>query len=300
MGTLDGRVAVITGAGNGIGRQHALVFAREGARLVVNDTGGDPQGVGTDPSVAQRVVDQIKAEGGEAVVNTSDVAVWRTGGELVEQALDEFGDVHIVVINAGILRHSQIADMAEEDLDRVLAVHVKGHFSTIRHAAAYWRSQAEGGATVQASIVNTASPQGLFGGRNFPEETELGFGIEMAQSNYDAAKSAILGLTLSCAIELYRYGIRTNALCPFATTRLAELYPGNGKLPADWPGEDFAPGHPRQNSYLAAWLATADCPANGTVWNPALGSLWSTWSQAGSYPLPQDWPTVSEVDHLIR
>src|SRR5713101_8138386 len=113
MGALDGRVAVITGAGNGIGRQHALVFAREGARVVVNDTGGDPHGIGTDASVARRVVEEIRAAGGEAVANTSDVSVWRTGKELVEQAVDEFGDLHVMVNNAGILRHSQIADMAE-------------------------------------------------------------------------------------------------------------------------------------------------------------------------------------------
>ncbi len=305
MGTLDGRVVIITGAGEGIGRQHALVFAREGAMVVVNDTGGDPHGNGTDPRVADRVVRQIRAEGGQAVANTSDVANWDTGRELVEQALDEFGDLHVVVNNAGILRHSQIADMAEEDFDRVIGVHVKGHFATIRHASHYWRLQHAAGRTVRASIVNTASPEGLLGGRNMPESTDLEFGIEMAQSNYAAAKSAILGLTLNCAIELYRYGIRTNALCPLARTRLAELYPpalsGMDEVTLDWPGEEPAFMHPRWNSFVAGWLASEDCPANGTVWNPALGTLWTTWSQAGSIPMPQDrWPTIEEIDHLVR
>jgi NAD(P)-dependent dehydrogenase (short-subunit alcohol dehydrogenase family) len=293
-------VAIITGAGRGIGREHALVFGRAGARLVVNDTGGDPHGDGHDPAVAAAVVEQIRGEGGEAVANSSDVSVWSTGQELVEQARETFGDLHVVVNNAGVLRHRQLGDLGEADLDRVLDIHLKGHFTTITHAAAYWRTQAQAGRDVRASIINTASPQGLFGGRNFPEETELQFGIEMAQANYDAAKAGILGLTLSCATELYRYGIRTNALCPFATTRLAELYPGRSPLPAGWPGEGWEPGHPRLNSFLAAWLATEDCPANGTVWNPSLGSLWATWSQAGSIPMEERWQTIEEVDRLIR
>ncbi len=300
MTGLEGRVAIITGAGRGIGRQHALVFGRAGARVVVNDTGGDPHGEGSDPSVAEQVVDQIRGEGGEAVANTSDVSVWSTGAELVHQAIDTFGGLDVVVNNAGVLRHGQIADLQEQDLDRVLAIHLKGHFATTKHAAAYWRSQADAGQTVRASIINTSSPQGLFGGRNYPEETELQFGIEMAQANYDAAKAGILGLTLSCAIELYRYGIRTNALCPFATTRLADLYPDRPPLPPEWPGEEWGPGHPRINSYVAAWLATADCPANGTVWNPALGSLWTTWTQAASIPVEPRWPTIGEIDRLIR
>jgi NAD(P)-dependent dehydrogenase (short-subunit alcohol dehydrogenase family) len=300
MTDLDGRVAIVTGGGRGIGREHAIVLSRAGARVVVNDTGGDPHGDVFDPSVAQQVVDEIRGEGGVAVANTSDVSVWSSGKELVDQAIDTFGNLHVLVNNAGVLRHSQIADMDERDFDRVLAIHLKGHFTTTKHAAAYWRSEAQAGRDVSASIINTASPQGLFGGRNFPEETGLGFGIEMAQSNYDAAKAGILGLTLSCAIELYRYGIRTNALCPFATTRLADLYPGRSPLPPGWPGEDWAPGHPRINSFLAAWLASAGCPANGTVWNPALGSLWTTWTEAGAIPSESRWPTIDEIDGLIR
>ncbi len=297
---LEGRVAIITGGGRGIGREHALVFARAGARLVVNDTGGDPHGQGHDPTVAEQVVEQIRLEGGEAVANTSDVSVWSTGQELVVQAIDTFGGLDVLVNNAGVLRHGQIADLREEDLDRVLAIHLKGHFTTTKHAAAYWRTRAQAGHTVRASIVNTASPQGLFGGRNYPEQTELQFGIEMAQANYDAAKAGILGLTLSCAIELYRYGIRTNALCPFATTRLADLYPGRPTRPPGWPGEEWCAGHPRINSFVAAWLASVDCPANGTVWNPALGSLWTTWTEAGSMPLEPGWPTIDEIDGLVR
>lgn len=185
VGALDGRVVIITGAGNGIGRQHALLFASEGARVVVNDLGCDPHGDGADARVATRVVEEIKAAGGEAVANTSDVADWTTGAELVEQALDQFGELHVVVNNAGVLRHVQVADMSENDLDRVLAIHVKGHFSTTRHAAAYWRSRNQAGHEVRAAIVNTASSQGLFGGRNFPQETELPYGIEMARWKRD-------------------------------------------------------------------------------------------------------------------
>jgi NAD(P)-dependent dehydrogenase (short-subunit alcohol dehydrogenase family) len=301
MGALEGRVVIITGAGNGIGRQHALVFAREGAQLVLNDTGGDHHGDGSDASVVQRVVDQVVAEGGAAVANTSDVAEWDTGRDLVDQALDTYGALDVVVNNAGILRHSPIADMSAHDFDRVVAVHLRGHFTLTRHAAAHWRARAEAGERVTASIVNTSSPQGLFGGRNHPDETELGFGIAMAQSNYDAAKAGILGLTLSSALELFQYGIRTNALCPFATTRLAELYPGRGALPDDWPGEEPSPGHPRQNSFIAAWLATESCPANGTVWMSSLGTLWQTWSQAGAIPLPEGgWPTVDGIGELVE
>lgn len=326
MGALEGRVAIITGAGNGIGREHALVFAREGARVVVNDLGCDYHGDGADPGVAASVVEEIRVGGGAAVANTSDVARWETGKELVEQALDEFGELHIVVNNAGVLRHAQLAEISEADLDRVLDIHIKGHFTTIRHASAYWRSHASAGRSVEASIVNTASWQGLYGGRNSPDETEMAHGLELAQSNYDAAKGAILALTISAAIELFRYGIRTNAICPGASTRLFELsyqrmspsekeqmhqFAGAlhgvsdlmeiGKLPEGWPGESFFAGHPRQNSYLTAWLAAEDCPANGTVWSPSLGQLHRTWSIERTIPLPDDrWPTTEGIDRLAR
>jgi NAD(P)-dependent dehydrogenase (short-subunit alcohol dehydrogenase family) len=296
--SLDGRVIVVTGAGAGIGREHALTFAREGALVVVNDTGGGPRGDGAS-GAADEVVAQIRAEGGRAVANADDVSRFDTGRALVELAVESFGDLHVVVANAGILRHAHFPDMSEEAWDRVTAVHLKGTFVVARHAAAYWRDRHAAGHEVQASIVTTSSPQGLFGGRLDPAETQSPFPPEFAQANYDAAKAGILGLTLSLAIELRRYGVRTNALAPLARTRLANLYPGMPPVPED-PGEDWDAQHPRVNSAIAGWLATADCPANGTVWNPAQGSRWVTWSRADGIPLAPRWHTIAEIDALVR
>ncbi len=299
-GSLNGRVVIVTGAGNGIGKQHALLFAREGAKVVVNDLGGSPRGEGADAGAAQTVVDQIRAEGGEAVANGSSVSEFATGQELVDLALETFGDLHVVVPNAGVLRHRHFPEMTEQDWDLVMGVHLKGTFSLCRAAAAYWKGRHDAGHPVDAAIVTTSSPQGLFGGRLFPEETASPFPPELAQANYDTAKAGILGLTLSLATELYRYGVRTNSIVPFATTRLAELYPGAEPLPPGFPGEDWIPMHPRINSQVVAWLATEACPANGTVWNPVLGSRWVTWSQAEAIPIRDGWMDVGEIDRLIR
>jgi NAD(P)-dependent dehydrogenase (short-subunit alcohol dehydrogenase family) len=296
--SLDGRVVVITGAGAGIGREHALTFAREGAHVVVNDTGGGPRGDGTSHA-ADDVVAQIRAEGGQAVANADDVAQFETGQTLVRLAVETFGDLHVVVNNAGILRHAHFPDMSEAAWDGVMAVHLKGAFVVSRHAAAYWRDRHEAGREVKASIINTSSPQGLFGGRLDPDATLSPFPPEFAQANYDAAKAGVLGLTLSLAIELRRYGVRTNALAPLARTRLANLYPGMPPVPED-PGEDWDAQHPRVNSAMAGWLATADCPANGTVWNPAEGSRWVTWSRADGIPREPRWQTIAEIDALVR
>src|SRR3954471_7050599 len=177
MGALDGRVAIITGAGRGLGREHALLFASEGAKVVVNDLGGDMHGEGGDPSSAMQTVADIEAMGGEAVVNGDNVADWAGAERMVRQAVDAFGDLHILVNNAGILRDRVIVNMTEAEWDAVIAVHLKGHFCPTRHAAAYWREQTKAGKDVKAAIVHTSSTPGLFS--------------HPGQANYGAAKTGI-------------------------------------------------------------------------------------------------------------
>src|SRR2546421_2385168 len=191
MGALDGRVAIITGAGRGIGREHALLFAREGARVVVNDLGGGTDGSGADAGPAQEVVDEIRAAGGEAVANTDNVADWAGAERLVQTAVDVFGELHVLVNNAGILRDRMLANMSESEFDDVVRVHLKGHFAPLRHAAAYWRDRVKAGDAVNASVINTSSTSGLFG--------------NVGQTNYGAAKTGIATLTIIAQMELERY-----------------------------------------------------------------------------------------------
>ena len=178
MGALDGRVAIITGAGRGIGREHALLFAQEGAKLVINDLGGAVDGSGDDRGAAEMVADEIRAMGGEAVANTDDIADWEGGKRLIDTAIEHFGDLHVLVNNAGILRDRVLINMTEDDWDAVIHVHLKGHFVPTRHAAAYWREQTKAGKDVKASVINTSSTSGLVG--------------NPGQSNYGAAKSGIV------------------------------------------------------------------------------------------------------------
>src|ERR1700722_10605762 len=165
MGALEGRVAVITGAGRGIGREHALLFAREGAKIVVNDLGGNPDGTGADTAPAQQVVDEITAAGGEAVANYDDVSDFEGAQRLINQAVETFGDLHVLINNAGILRDRMLANMAEQEWDSIMRVHLRGHFSTTRWAASYWRAQAKEGHQAPRAVVNTSSGSGLFGNR---------------------------------------------------------------------------------------------------------------------------------------
>ncbi len=216
MGALDGRVAIITGAGRGIGREHALLFAAEGAKVVVNDLGGAVDGTGDDRSPAQQVVDEIQAMGGEAVANGDDVADWEGGQRLVNTAVETFGDLHVLVNNAGILRDRVLVNMTEEEWDAVIDVHLKGHFVPTRWAAAYWREQSKAGKEVKANIVNTSSTSGLLG--------------NPGQTNYGAAKAGIAAFTVICAQELARYGVALNAIAPAARTRLTEATPGLGDI----------------------------------------------------------------------
>ena len=242
MAMLDGRVAIITGAGGGIGRAHALGFAAEGARVVVNDIGvgldGSPAGGG---SAAQSVVDEIVAAGGQAVASGADVADWEQAAGLIETAVDAFGRLDAVVNNAGIVRDRMIANTSEAEFDAVLAVHLKGHFAMIRHAAAHWRALSKAGEAVDARIINTSSGAGLQG--------------SVGQGNYSAAKAGIAALTLVAAAEMGRYGVTVNAIAPSARTRMTETV--FAEMMAR-PESGFDAMAPENITPLVVWLASAD------------------------------------------
>ena len=250
MGALDGRVAIITGAGRGIGREHALLFAAEGAKVVVNDIGGSLDGSHQVASPAEEVVAEITAMGGEAVANHDNVADWAGGERLINTAIEHFGDLHVLVNNAGILRDRVLVNLSEEDWDSVINVHLKGHFVPTRHAAAYWRELAKSGTEVHASIINTSSTSGLLG--------------NIGQSNYGAAKAGIAAFTVIIAEELARYGVRANAIAPAARTRMTESTPGLSDhvvKPSD--AAVFDVWDPANISPLVAALAMRDCTATG-------------------------------------
>ena len=271
MGALDGRVAIITGAGRGLGREHALLFAAEGAKVVVNDLGGGLHGEAEATSAAEQVVEEIKSFGGEAIANHDDVADWDGGARLVKSAVEAFGDLHVLVNNAGILRDRVLVNLSEEDWDSVMRVHLKGHFVPSRHAAAYWRERAKDGNEVKASIINTSSTSGLLG--------------NIGQSNYGAAKAGIAAFTVIIADELGRYGVRANAIAPAARTRMTENTPGLSDVVAE--PEDvskFDVWNPANVSPLVAWLATENCPASGKVF----------FVQGGVIRLFQNW-TMTET-----
>jgi NAD(P)-dependent dehydrogenase (short-subunit alcohol dehydrogenase family) len=255
MGALDGRVAVITGAGRGIGREHALLFAAEGAKVVVNDLGGAGDGTGSDAGPAKQVADEIVAAGGRAVANTDDVASFAGADNLVKQAVEEFGSLDVVVNNAGILRDRFIAQMTEAEWDAVIHVHLKGHFSVLRHAAEYWKTKSKAGEQVNASVINTASASGTF----LPNP---------GQVNYGAAKAGIAAMTLVAAQELGRYGVRVNAIAPAARTRLTEATPGFVGELMKKPTEEGALDvySPAEISPLVAYLASADCTITGQLY----------------------------------
>ncbi|MEX2100072.1 MAG: SDR family oxidoreductase [Acidimicrobiia bacterium] len=237
MPALEGKVAIVTGAGRGIGRGHARLLAAEGARVVVNDLGGAVEGSGSDATPAQQVVQEIIDAGGEAVVNGDDVATWDGAQALVAQAVDTFGALHILVNNAGILRDKMCFNMDESDWDAVIRVHLKGHFAPSRFAASYWREQAKAGTPTTGRIINTSSESGLFG--------------NAGQTNYDAAKAGIASMTLAMARELDRYGVTVNAIAPRARTRMTEdLFQMN----TEEAGFDYY--DPENVAPTVAWLAS--------------------------------------------
>ncbi len=246
MGLLDGRVVIVTGAGGGIGRAHALAFAAEGARVVVNDIGvgldGSPAGGG---SAAQSVVDEIVVAGGEAVTSGANVADWAQAEGLIQTAVDAFGGLDVLVNNAGIVRDRMFANTSEEEFDAVTAVHLKGHFATMKHAAAYWRGRVKSGQTgpddLQARIINTSSGAGLQG--------------SVGQANYSAAKAGIAALTLVAAAEMGRYGVNVNAIAPSARTRMTETVFADMMSTQD---KDFDAMAPENISPLVVWLGSVE------------------------------------------
>ena len=254
MSRLEGRVVIVTGAGRGLGRSHALLLSSLGASVVVNDLGSDLYGEGADESPGASVVREIEERGGKAALSAHDVSDWAQAGEMVQLAVETFGDLHALVNNAGILRDRTLANMTEEEWDAVIRVHLKGHAAPTSHATAYWRSQAKAGREVRAAIVHTTSIAAFSG--NF------------GQANYTAAKSAIIGLSRVAALEGERYGIRSNAVSPSARTRLGVVGPGAGEAfgpPAD--ESAFDRFDPANVSPLVAWLVEADCPANAQVFH---------------------------------
>ena len=243
-GRFEGRVAIVTGAGRGLGREHALFLAAEGAAVVVNDLGGGTDGSGQDLSPARAVVDEIHAAGGIAAPNTDDVSDWEGARRLVEQAVDEFGRLDVLINNAGILRDRMLVNLSEDEWDAVMRVNAKGHAAPLRHAGAYWREQAKQHGSVEAAVVNTTSPSGLF--------------ANVGQANYGAAKTAVAGLTMIAAKELGRYGVRVNAIAPAARTRLTG--PGSG-TPTD--PDAFDRMHPANVTPWVAYLASRECTMTG-------------------------------------
>jgi NAD(P)-dependent dehydrogenase (short-subunit alcohol dehydrogenase family) len=240
MPSLEGKVAIVTGAGRGIGREHALALAEAGAKVVVNDLGGSLAGEGTDATPAQSVVNEIVAAGGEAVASYDDVSDFGAAEHMIQRAIDRYGRLDILVNNAGILRDRMLVNMTEDEWDAVIAVHLKGHFGPTRHAAAYWRERAKAGETVHARVINTSSPSGVFG--------------NVGQANYGAAKAAIAGFTLIAAQELQRYGVTVNCIAPNARTRMTEETFGD--LPP--PEDGFDPLDPANMAPLVVALAADD------------------------------------------
>ena len=244
-GIVAGRVVIVTGAGRGIGREHALAYAREGAKVVVNDIGAGLDGSTTGESPAEQVVAEIKSSGGEAVVNGDDVADWTGAQNLVNTAIETFGALDILVNNAGFLRDKMLVSMSEEDWDNVIRVHLKGHFAMLRHAAAYWRAESKAGNPRAARVINTSSGAGLYG--------------SVGQGNYAAAKAAIAELTIQAAAEMKAYGVTVNAIAPSARTRMTTSA-GDAMAAQMAPPEDgsFDTMDPANVSPLVVWLGSEE------------------------------------------
>jgi NAD(P)-dependent dehydrogenase (short-subunit alcohol dehydrogenase family) len=285
MGTLDGRVAIITGSGRGIGREHALAFAREGAKLVINDLGGANDGTGADQTPAQQVVEEIRSMGGEAIANGDNVADWEGAQRLINAAVEAFGDLDILVNNAGILRDRVLVNMTEEEWDAVIAVHLKGHFAPTRWAAAYWREQSKAGVDKPRNLVHTSSTSGLL--------------ANPGQANYGAAKSGIATFSQIAAKELVRYGVKSNCIAPAARTRLTLATPGLGDMLAA-PEGAFDVWDPANISPLVAYLATADCPFTGETFFVQGGTVtrFRSWEFGDKVERDSRW-TVEELAQAL-
>lgn len=271
----EGRVVVVTGAGNGLGRAYALGLAAEGAKVVVNDLGVGRHGEdGTTKGAAEKVVDEIRAAGGEAVANTDDVTDWEAGKRIVQCALDSFGDLHAVVNNAGFVRDRMFVSCTPDEWDAVLRVHLRGHFCTSRHAVDYWRNQQKAGRPVDARIINTTSGAGLQG--------------SIGQSAYSAAKGGIATLTLVQAAELARYGITANALAPSARTRMTESVFAEEMSRVEDGLDVYAP---ENTAPLIAWLCSAES-------SDVTGQVFEL--KGGRVFLSQGWTDSPDVDKKAR
>ena len=273
MPDLGGKVAIVTGAGRGIGCAHALALAAAGARVVVNDLGGSLAGEGADLTPAQRVVEEIRAAGGVAVADGEDVADFEGARRLVEHATRDLGGLDIVVNNAGILRDRMLVNMAEDEWDAVIAVHLKGHFAVTHHAAAHWRERAKAGEQLRARVINTSSPSGLFG--------------NVGQTNYGAAKAGIAAFTVIAAQELARYGVTVNCLAPNARTRMTEETFEMGGRP-----EGFDPLDPANISPVVVALCADDAQdITGQVfhiWGGAVNAL-QGWTSGELFQRDDGW-----------
>jgi NAD(P)-dependent dehydrogenase (short-subunit alcohol dehydrogenase family) len=277
---LNGKVAIVTGAGRGIGRAHALALAAAGAKIVVNDLGGSLAGEGADATPAQSVADEIEAEGGAAVVDGEDVADFDGAGRLVRHAIDAFGRLDILVNNAGILRDRMLVNMSEDEWDAVIAVHLKGHFATTRHGAAWWRERSKEGERVRARVINTSSPSGVFG--------------NVGQTNYGAAKAGIAAFTVIAAQELGRYGVTVNCLAPNARTRMTEE-----TFEMSAPPEGFDPLDPANISPVVVALCADEAQEiTGQVfhvWGGAVSAL-QGWTAGELFQHDEGW----DADDLLR
>ena len=279
MGICDGRVVIVTGAGRGIGREHALAFAAEGAKVVVNDLGAgiDGQDVGEHP--AEQVVAEIKAAGGEAVINGNDISSWEGARELVQQAIDTFGGLDVLVNNAGFLRDKMLVGMTEEEWDKVTTVHLKGHFAPLRHAAEYWRAESKAGRPRAARVINTSSGAGLFG--------------SVGQGNYATAKAGIALLTIQTAAEMKGYGVTANAIAPSARTRMTtsagEAMAAQMAAPEDG---SFDVMDPANVSPLVVWLGSEESgDVSGRVFEVEGGkvTVCDGWQRAASEDKGAKW-----------
>jgi NAD(P)-dependent dehydrogenase (short-subunit alcohol dehydrogenase family) len=259
MGICDGRIVVITGSGRGIGREHALEFASQGAKIVVNDLGAEVDGSGSSAGPAGQVVDEIRGMGGEAVANGDDVSDYDGAGRLIQTAIDTFGGLDVLVNNAGILRDRMMVNMTIEEWDAVIRVHLRGTFAPTRHAIEYWRSRSKAGEPNDARVINTTSPSGIYG--------------NVGQTNYGAAKAGIASMTIIAAMELGRYGVTVNAIAPAALTRMTENL-GMGEASAAKKPEEFDPLDPGNIAPLVVWLGSPESAGiTGRVFNVMGGNI---------------------------
>jgi NAD(P)-dependent dehydrogenase (short-subunit alcohol dehydrogenase family) len=284
MGLLDGKVAIVTGAGRGIGREHALALARAGASVVVNDLGGSLAGEGADATPAHQVVAEVEALGGRAIADGENVADFEGAGRLVAHAVDVFGRLDVLVCNAGILRDRMLVNMEEAEWDAVIAVHLKGHFAPTRHAAAHWRDRSKAGEDVRARVIHTSSPSGVFG--------------NVGQANYGAAKAGIAMLTIITAQELGRYGVTVNCIAPNARTRMTE---SAFELPSEDGG--FDPLAPANNTPIVVALCADEAQSiTGQVFHIFGGAvnMLTPWSPGELFARDDGWEPGALLEELLE